>query len=510
MPLYQAASIPAATAGLPGRRWISSRPGKGRSTEPVLINLAESARAQVADTIPVISALLPALALTWEEYGGDRVTLEESLNTIETLLDAEQPELTLALGRHLAEALSTIDEQTGILLGHPAYCDPDALPCVRHLLRRATETNLCVVVCGPVPAVSEAEELAWMQSALPVPIAHDVHDKQFPSDDEGLEGLGYLRSGWHAIRGENITRALECLPVYMIGLSSCAPALLYENLVMITRHSSFQNHTASVLSRIYTICARLAVRMRRPHRHDVARRFSVRALENAHTAQSKVVAMVEYANLCASERRPSGLDRAAGLCDGALQVLTQVHDPDMQLRCRIRVANIQALLDYHRRDYETAMYREEEALDLARKNAGDHPAISAWAIPLIQRNLAQLHERWSGDRAAAAQLLERNLAYPMSNSAAYGDRTNLARLRFDCGDDKAVVDLLSPLYEDEKGMAELQDPQRDIHNRFLFAISLWRLGMRSRLDAQLRSLRAMNDWLGMTGADRLLVTLASV
>ncbi len=509
MPLYIAAS-PAGLRELPPCTWITCGAAENSAPQPLLLNLVESARKQAGESAQLLESLGYALAPSWEQVCDLWVSppmsttsrkleiLGNVLDGVENLLDSGQSELTLWLGCQVSNALASLGDAYGFLLCHPDRCDGDSQECVINLIRRATRGSLCVVVVGEEPVRNRARFRPLLRDAVGLSKAAlpEIADAASPN------GWGYLRSSWHVIQSQDPELILDRLPAYIIGLLSCAPALLYRTMVALTRQAAFREICGSLLSRIFTLTARLAVSTGRPHRFEVARRYCERSLKCEDDSSRRMQALVEYANLCASERREPGLQRAAELCTQGAEMLSELESISLRERCRIRLLNIRALVDYRRKDFVAALNREMQASSLAQGIAPRYPEIEEWATPLIQRNIAQLFALAFSDRRAAAALLQQNLQRPLSKTALSADVATLAKIYFDTGQHERVVELLAPDYENVS--PEPQDPKREFYNRFLLALSLKRLGLQARVHVQVDALEKLNEWHGSDGGRQLL------
>lgn len=316
-----------------------------------------------------------------------------------------------------------------------------------------------------------------------------------------LGGWGYLRAGIHAVQSQDPELVLRLLPACVLGLAPTGTGLIYRLLSSISREPAYCEILAGVRPRIHFFLARLALSLKRPLRLEVARGFSRRGLACSHSADDRVLAMVEYANICASERRESGLSRADTLCGEAIQLLRRVKRGPMRVRFLIRILNIRALVQYRRRELPRAIRLEKRALAYARRSASKYEDLNAWATPLIRRNLAAVWEQL-GNRSEASALLEENLGARISPDAREADLNHLARICFDAGDDERVVELLAPRLE--RSAAILDSPDTDLQVRCLFAVSLYRLDLYDRLQRQMKVLAEVNKWTDAQGCQTLL------
>jgi hypothetical protein len=232
-----------------------------------------------------------------------------------------------------------------------------------------------------------------------------------------------------------------------------------------------------------------------------------RALELAGDPADQADVIYAVANRHAHDRDPPALARARRWYARGYDALRRTCNPEDRAYLQVRLANGLALVAYHEGRNEEALALEEHARSAARGAKGDYPHIDRWATPIINRNTAKLLETRFANLPGAVALHEANLSAsePLVREHA---RLELARLSFDRGQHRRVVELLSPLY-DEAQPTDL-DEQQELFGRLVFGLALASINDTTRTRRQLPRLAYLLHAVDTPGARGLLAAIRQI
>ena len=114
----------------------------------------------------------------------------------------------------------------------------------------------------------------------------------------------------------------------------------------------------------------------------------------ANDAASRVSTMCDLSNAYALKRTVSSLLTARRWCERARPLLASVSGGPERLRLEIRLANALAQVEYREGRGEQAQVLELEARHWAIKSRDRYPEIENWATTLLNRNIAEVFERF--------------------------------------------------------------------------------------------------------------------
>ena len=243
-------------------------------------------------------------------------------------------------------------------------------------------------------------------------------------DTWSVEGYDYLRRGAHAIAAENATRLLCHHLPYTSGMTAVAPTFVYRHMAALCRHLGGLVLSAKDRIRLLSATAALAHNLPTAGQHDLAVRHLRAALDLAKDAASRVATMCDLANAYALKRTVSSLLSARKWCERAQPLLAVVPDGPERLRLEIRLANVRALVEYREGRGEQALDLELEARQWAIQSRDRYPEIERWATTLLNRNIAELLERFFVERERAIAFLVENLAYAQAPNSRERDVYN--------------------------------------------------------------------------------------
>lgn len=335
-------------------------------------------------------------------------------------------------------------------------------------------------------------------SRLPLAERRALHARIY--DESDPSAWGYVERSRHAIGARSAGRLkAQHLPV-VAGLLRSAPELVLRHLVALLASGQMP---PAARAHVLLKAARIAISVNSPPAARLARLCLRRILSLGSSREQRLTALIELANAHAVRRRESELQRAESLCALAKDLL-----PSCAARARadaeVRIANLLALVSYHRGHDQRALLLEQQGLRAVEDISAQHPDLAVSLRPLLRRNTAQLLERRFSDVEAACALLEANLQSGERQSAmsVEADGLELARLHFDRKSYAKVIELLAPSCEQGRPLS--LNLEREFFARSLLTFALLRASAGARARAQVVRLAAVGRRLNTPGAERVV------
>ena len=573
MPLFVGPGVRSWRArGELGVRWIESPPLSGRCGSPALLDVVESSRLTVVEDDALLTIASNALAPAWEHLValGLEPTQARLPRTEELGASDDAPIVQRFLCCSMARVLARLPDGVGVLVRGAEYWDFASLEFLDRLIREAP-SNLPIaietsVLCPRSPLIARwastahgvpgkramqrqavvaaerilsvcpqglpietmrrlgaeppdtAERFSWPdgQPALGLSAARArrvraglsqsersaLHGAIF--DAHPTHGWNYLRRAQHAIASGSADRLLQQHTACVAGMTQMGYDFLYLHLAALAKALPPTDAVSAHLG-----AARLAPRLWGKGGRQRAVFHYHRALAELPVGEEALPVMHELANLYASARQPSALQRARRWYRAAWRVLPSVADEAERTKAEIRLCNGLALVEYHERHGERALALERHALELisgaeVRGEVSTHDQISRWAEPLVRTNTAKLLIKRFDDVGGGIALLKTLLDHPEPR-VQLGCLQNLGRACFDSGDYVGAVDYLAVRTERD-AQTDLSETE-ELYDRLVFVLSLAMIGQWQRAERQLPRisyLAKMND------ADAVLPLMRSV
>jgi hypothetical protein len=315
------------------------------------------------------------------------------------------------------------------------------------------------------------------------------------------DGWGYLRRAEHAVAGGESTRMLNQHTSLVHGLAEIGRDFLYRQFVCLAKQLAKTRGDRACRLYAHVGAARLATRVRFGGGVRASLKHYRQAFRLSSSPGVKADLIYAIAKVLAHERQPSQLGEARRWCNLATELLPEISAQDDRAYVEIRLANVNSLISYHQGERADALGLQEHARAIA--DGSSHP-VRHWAIPIINANTAKLLEKRFLCLDGAVELLQRNLSAsdPLMQEHA---RIELARIHFDKGSHKKVVDLLEPIYG-----AELPagfDEEQELFGRLLFSFALCIVGSALPARRQLRRISYLLRSVRTGGAQQLLAAI---
>ena len=317
------------------------------------------------------------------------------------------------------------------------------------------------------------------------------------------QGWGYLRRAGHASVSGDPDLMLGQHGCYVCGMMSLSADFLYCYYTALARAVGRSESHRHLAFPVYFCAGKLAPRVRVGGGFRAAISYGVRALKQCTDPADRTMLHYEIANNHAVQRRPVALEAARRWYRKGYKELEQITEPEARAREHIRLNNGLALVEYHQGRHREALHLEERAAALAVQVEDKHPAVAAWAKPLLNFNTAKLMARRFADLPRALELLQANRAASEADVRENAS-LDLARYCFDAGDFAKVAEVLAPMYEDAYPVAA--DEEEELIGRFMLSISWLALDERLRVRSQVPRLAYLANTIGSPGS-RALVDL---
>jgi tetratricopeptide (TPR) repeat protein len=557
-----------------GVRWISSSPLAGTPTYPAFLDLAQVVQGTLSreQEWPLLDSAIGALAPSWEEM--EAAGLAPGEPRVPTALELgasdEAPIVQHFLACALAQVLARMPASHGLLIRTAELWDMTSLEFLDRLVREpgrrapiAIETGRRTVrspVIASLVATAKAVEvpgketrlrthatwadrvLALCAHGLPVATLRTVA-KEMPRggerfawpcggeayvlpaatasrlrrsvdpeerrrvhcaifDSHPVSGWNYIRRSGHAIAARDADRLKAQHTACLAGLTNVGYDYLYRHLAAVAAAIPIREATGAHLG-----AARLAPRLwGRGGRRRAVYHYKT-ALVGLGDVADAVGVLHELANLYATTRTPVALKEARKWYASAFAALPRIADPDARREAEIRLRNGLALVDYHEGRDQAALDQEKQAMSLLAAGAPLSPRTLVWAEPLIRTNTAKLLIKRFGDSDSAIALLRTLLQNP-DERVRRNCSQNLGRAYFDKRDYGAAVEHLASRLETVGG-ADLSELE-ELHDRFVFTLSLLALDDRERAAAQLPRMRYLASVNGTDAAQEAIGRLEQV
>lgn len=302
-------------------------------------------------------------------------------------------------------------------------------------------------------------------------------------------GWNYLRGGAHRVMQGDGASLLIDHTSYVYGMRELGRSSLYRHYIQLLELAP---HLMSATGRVNTlVCtARLCASVYQSEGNTLAVRYYRRALKDADSDAATAVDII-YAivNSFARQRSPAFFNRAKQWHKRGLRLLDKIKSKDVRLFAEIRLTNVLALVEYRAGNNDTALLLERRALSIAEEASTEYPSIGAWALPILRANLARLLEQRFCDPISAIELLENNLLEKDANFQEHA-RIELARLYWDRGNFRRVIDLLSDHFE--RGWSLSLNEDREYFAQVALFTALLLTGETTRASAQSSKLAYLN------------------
>lgn len=498
------------------RYWFSLAPCQRQPCYPLLVDFFD------ADFSPIEDPTLRMLMENARDLAAPRYEMVKELVPDDRMAtvgfeDIEEQEsgfpniekLTL-----LAETVSRLGPEFGLVVPSPEHLDADTESFVRYLVDASTKTGFGILWGLPegstrAPITTDVEPLnidrivkapeggsnfvalneahgafgllsasglvvpveAFNEMGFEAPSGQAFPDQGFvfaPYDDTSdgtdacrqlgarmpKEGFGYLRRHPLLLWGNNRSQLIHDHQIYRAGFSQVGREFLYHHYLALA--DAKERIQGDSLGAAYArlSAARLAPRVAIRDGFSRAIQHFRAALECEDlSALDRADTCQQLANVLAVRGGEKELAEAQGFYEAAEGSLEGQPMNERYLRIVIRIKNGRALIDYKSGRPDVAEKLEGEALHLADKYQADYPAIHAWANSLIKTNLATLHLRAYDDLPGCISLTSEVLSATehLNDEQSLAQAVRLAALLAHGGRFGEALDLLARTFKRSGG-----------------------------------------------------------